>query len=99
MELELRTFDTPEGIKLTFRENTGADEEILSRASKAKDLLNIPEYLARVIVTEENPLKPAFTVEEILKWRIGQKYYALLCARVHSLGTIMKFKYTYPKSK
>ena len=83
----------PHGIEITLREATGEDEDLMSKVANVKDGTSLPAYLSRVIVD------PVLSIEDIMFWPIASKYYAMLKARMVSLGTELDFKYPFVNPK
>jgi hypothetical protein len=94
-----KTIHLPSGFSITIREQHGGDEELLSTPSAVEDGSYIPNYLSAVIIGSSLESKSSFSPQEIMDWKVNDKYYALLEARIFNLGDNLRFKYTFQKSQ
>jgi hypothetical protein len=88
---EETTFTLPSGNEIKARETNGDDDETLSNASAAGEGANIINFLASV-VTHDKSLGRKPTVEDIVDWPLGDKYYAIYKIRIHNHGSELVFK-------
>lgn len=78
------------GREVEIREATGEDESVLSNLKSARDGDSTYEYLSRVVTEGGMPI----TVETIKSWGLNDIDYALLQARIISLGNEFVFPFT-----
>lgn len=83
-------FKTPSGMNVVIREQNGDDDEIISKMKNATDGSAVNKFIA-AIVMDCNGHRP--TYENILKWKVRDKYYVLLKSRIFSIGDNLIFKY------
>ena len=86
-------FKTPSGFEITIREQTGEDDEVISKMKNNNDGSAINKFVASIIV--ECSLYPGkkLTANEILKWKVRDKYYTLFKSRMFSLGEELIYKH------
>lgn len=85
----------PGGFEVTIRETHGGDDDIISNLKDSQDGTAIHKYLSGIIMDNSlHPGKPT-PPEEILNWRLKDKYYLLLKTRIFSLGTELVFPFTF----
>lgn len=82
----------PSKNKVTIREQTGDDEEILSRATSEKGA-NVLAYLASVIIHDEELGRKPLTTDVGL-YQPNDINYLLFKCRRHNLGDDFKFEHT-----
>lgn len=87
-------FYLPDGHWLEVRETNGEDEEALSKVKDGKDSSNVAKYLSRIIVSSSHT-GSRVGPEQVQGWLNASKYYALMCSRIFSLGSELKFKYLF----
>ncbi len=85
----------PTGGKLTIRESTGQDDDILSNVYLDEAGI-INKYLANIIVKGLDGKKP--TEDDIERFTLRDKYTVLIKSRIHSLGKNLIFKYKWEAS-
>jgi hypothetical protein len=95
----------PSGAFVVIREQTGADDEILSSlGNDASDLFPLNKFIHGILVSytypgSSDPSK--LTLQEFLKLPIRDKYYILIKSRIFSLGPDVEFQYSFnnPEAK
>jgi len=103
IDMNTTTFTTPSLFKVTIRETNGEDEANLSRVRDSRDITRLARFLASLITEYYNPHTGETTknpgYEEIMAWRLADKYYTIYKSRMFSLGEDLLFTYTFPKAK
>lgn len=89
----------PSGFSITLREQTGEDEDTLSRLGDVEDGSSYHKFLSALIIGSSIPDKTRFSANEIAEWPTVDKYYAILESRIHSLGHEMIFDYECTNEK
>lgn len=82
----------PSGKIVTYREANGADEEILSGMKNALEGVNTINYLGSILVNDED-LNRKPTSEDLLNWKINDKYFLLFHQRLTNHGEDLNFPY------
>ena len=93
----------PSGFSITIREQSGEDEDKLSRLGDAKTSDNLQNFLSGIIVGNDDAEhvdaagkhKDTYTPSDIAAWKVNDKYYAVLKSRLFSLGKEVKFNYIF----
>lgn len=85
-------FTTPFGVIVTIREQNGADDDVLSNAADATNLVNLNKFLSGIILSYDGK---ALTPEDILEVPLLDKYCILFNSRIHSLGADLDFTYNW----
>lgn len=85
-------FTTPSKFEVTIREQTGEDDEIISRLKNASDGSSVNKFAASIIVETSLDIKKP-TPNDILKWKNKDKYYTLFKSRIFSLGDTITYKH------
>jgi hypothetical protein len=96
MKHKTKTVTLPSGIPWTFRETSGADDDLLSNLSLDTNVL-ISAYLASISVSEIG--KPPITSSDIDKLKLRDKYALLIFSRMFSLGETLIFTYQFDTGK
>ncbi len=90
-------FITPSKFEVTIREQTGDDDEIISRIKNASDGSSVNKFASSIILETSLDIKKP-TPNDILKWKNKDKYYVLFKSRLLSLGTTITYKHTCSNS-
>lgn len=77
------------GKKVTIREITGEDEDILTLVKDQEDGIAIPKFVSKVIVSEQ------YTVGDIQEWRARDKYLILFEAIRLTYGDTFRFEHKF----
>lgn len=85
------TFKGPSGFEYTIREQNGADDDILSNARNAHNLMNISYFIAAIVVNTNATSNHKLTAMDALKLPILDRYCILLQSRIFSLGETLEF--------
>jgi hypothetical protein len=85
----------PSGMKVTFREQNGEDDAIISRQGSAIEGSSINKFIAEIL-KEIDGQKVALNSHGIAKWKVRDKYSLLLKSRIASLGNTMTFIFKCP---
>lgn len=93
-----KEYKIPSGAMVGFRESNAKDEGILTTQGFKEANTHITRYLAEII-TSYNSKSVKLTYEQIAKWGLADKYYALLISRVINFGTELKFKWEFDDQK
>jgi hypothetical protein len=88
----------PTGRVLSFREQNGDDDEILSRIGDSESGDGVTKFV-QAIVKQEAGKSKNFSLNEIDLWPIRDKYALLIKSRIQSLGPKVEFKHTCSKCK
>ncbi len=92
------TYTGPSGTKYELREQTGADDEILSRMqTEGKQLYYLHQFLTGIIQSIDG--MKMVTPEHIKQMRIRDKYAILILSRIFSLGENLIFEYTWSQDR
>ena len=81
------TFTLPSGDKITIRETTGADDDIMSKVDPMLEHIN--KYIANIVV------EPKLTPNDVKKLKVRDKYYILMKSRIFNLGPELVFKHIF----
>jgi hypothetical protein len=92
--MEAKTYTLPSGIQVGFRESNANDEGILTTQGFREAHTHIARYLAAVC-NFYNGKSGRLTLEEVNKWGLADKYYALVLSRVFNFGTELTFNWTF----
>lgn len=93
--MRTQQYVTPSGLQFTLREQTGADDEVLTSEKDESQLVNA--YLANIIT--EGPNGGPMDMEAVKKLRLGDKYYLVIAGRILSLGETLYFQYQWEESQ
>lgn len=87
----------PSGKVVTLREQNGGDDETVSLMSNAVSGTNVSKFLAGLVLedSEIGNNKPSYG--DIEKWKLSDKYYAILKSRIHSIGDMVNFDFKCPQ--
>lgn len=90
-----RTRRMPGGFDITFREQNGDDEDVLSKYKDSMDGSSMHKFISGIIM--DNSMHPGQPTppSEVLSWKLKDKYYLMLCSRLFSLGSQMIFTYKF----
>ena len=89
----------PSGFTVDLKEQTGEDEDVLSRMGDIEEGISYTKFLSRIIVGSNLDNKKNFTTEEINEWPAVDKYFCLLESRIFSLGHKLDFVYKCQNDK
>lgn len=81
------TFKTPSKFEVTIREQDGGDDDIISKVKDATDGSAINKFVSGLILNcsiTPNNGKPS--PNDVLKWKLRDKYYVMYKSRIFSLG-------------
>ena len=91
------TFTVPSGNIYTIREQNGADDDVLSNALEAKNLMNLSRFISGIVVASSLlPEGHRLTPEMAHKLPALDRYTIILESRIFSLGQIFEFSYKWP---
>lgn len=93
------TFYGPTGFQYTIREQNGADDDILSNPSEAKDLTNINKFIASIVVKTDATPNGRLTVKDVKQLPTLDKYCILINSRIFSIGDTLEFEYDWGSDK
>ncbi len=85
-------FTVPSGFEITIREQTGDDDEIMSKSSSLTDGSAVNKLASAIIIDSSLELK-RFSPDDIKLWKNNDKYYTLFKSRLLSHGTTMQYKH------
>ena len=88
---ELR-FTLPSGKEITIREQSAADDDIITSNNRNDNPLENLNRFIMAITTQFNG-KNNITMDEVLGLGLRDKYFILLKTRIHSIGETLDFKY------
>ena len=91
------TFVAPSGFTYTIREQNGADDDILSNASTAKNLMNLSYFIAGIVIETDATVSKKLTAQEALQLPVLDRYCILLNSRILSLGPVLEFTHDWGK--
>ena len=91
-----KTFIGPTGYSYTIREENGEDEEVLSNQADAANLMNITNFISRVVTKTDFTASGKLTPQDALNLPIRDRYAILIQVRIFSLGNMLDFAYTWP---
>lgn len=83
----------PSGNKIFIRELNGGDDDVLTSSGRASTGESLLDWISG-IATKDFERSKLITPEEVGRWPLHDKYYAVLAIRVHSFGCIITFKHT-----
>lgn len=83
----------PSGFTVTLREQTGEDEDILSRLGDVESGTSFNNFLSNIIIGSSLEGKTRFTPEDIAQWPTEDKYQAILFSRIFSIGKELTFNH------
>lgn len=84
---------TPSGMKVTIREQNGEDDDVISNISDSTDGTALNKFISRIVTDVEGKGSPS--LEDVLSWKVRDKYYILLNSRILSLGEELVFEITF----
>lgn len=84
----------PSGRQCIIREQTGEDDEIISRLDS--DGSASVNHFIRNIVVYDSKIEGRLQPDDVMDMLLRDKYYILISSRVFSLGNILKFNNTWP---
>lgn len=93
------TFYGPTGFKYTIREQNGADDDVLSNPTEAKDLTNINRFIASIVIQTDATEKGKLTINDVRKLPTLDKYCILINSRIFSIGNILEFEHDWGNDK
>lgn len=93
----LLEFTAPSGYKFTIREQNGADDDVLSNAAEANNLMNVSRFLAGLVVNTDYTANGLLTAEDVHGMPVLDKWAILFHSRIHSLGNILDLEYDWGK--
>lgn len=89
------TFYGPSGFKYTIREQNGADDDIISNPSEAKDLTNIHRFIASLVTDTDATKTHKLSVNDVRNLPTLDKYCILINSRIFSIGDSVEFEYDW----
>lgn len=90
------TFTAPSGHTYTIREQNGQDEEVLTKVSDVKNIMNITKFIQGLILSSSRkPDSRGLTVDEVLALPVLDRYAIIFQARIFSIGEILEFTYDW----
>jgi hypothetical protein len=96
--MEVKKYTLPSGAMVGFREANANDEGILTMTGYKETNTHITRYLQSVI-TSYNDKPGTLSLEEINKWGLSDKYYALILSRIVNFGTELSFQWVFNGEK
>lgn len=91
------TFVAPSGTTFTIREQNGADDDVLSNARTAKNLMNLSYFIAGIVMETDATPSKKLTAQDALKLPVLDRYCILLNSRIFSLGRTLDFVHDWGK--
>ena len=91
------TFVAPSGTTFTIREQNGADDDVLSNARTAKNLMNLSYFIAGIVTETDATPSRKLTAQDALKLPVLDRYCILLNSRIFSLGQTLDFVHDWGK--
>jgi hypothetical protein len=88
-------FIAPSGSVYYVRELNGDDESIISNTALNKQGKAFNLFISSIVVAFNNNMRNP-TYEEVMDMRIRDKYAILIFSRIQSLGSELRFQYTWP---
>lgn len=82
------SFKIPSGLEVTIREQDGGDDDIISKVKDATDGSAINKFVSGITLNHSgtpNNGKPS--ANDVLKWKLRDKYYLMYKSRIFSLGS------------
>lgn len=89
------TFYAPTGFQYTIREQNGADDDILSNPSEAKDLTNIHRFIASLVIKTDATPSGKLTLKDVRQLPTLDKYCILINSRIFSMGNNLEFEHDW----
>lgn len=79
--------------KVTIREQSAEDDEILGKVSKGDFIDSLNEFVAAIVVNHNYPFgnNGKLTISDVEKMPLRDKHYILIESRIHSIGSTLKF--------
>lgn len=96
MDFLTKEFIGPSGYKYTIREENGEDEEVLSNPSDAQNLMNITNFISRIVVKTDFTESTKLTPIDALNLPLRDRYAILIQSRIFSIGEELDFTYSWP---
>lgn len=87
---------TPSGRVFIIREQNGNDDDVLSNPVTGADLTNIDNFLTGIILNEiidGNRVPVNFNT--VVNLPNNDRYFLLIKSRIHSIGNLIKFDFTF----
>lgn len=84
------SFTLPSNDQITIREQSAADDDVLSAATRGSTVIDTINNFVMGIVTEYRG-KKGITKDEVLSMKLRDKHFILLKTRMHSIGPIVEF--------
>lgn len=91
----VKTFIAPSGFEYTIREQNGADDDILSNPSEARDLTNLSRFIASVVVDTDFTTNRKLSLEDAKRVPVLDRYCILFQSRMFSIGEEIDFEYDW----
>lgn len=88
---------TPSGHRVVIRQQTGEDDDILSRGESVMDGSFTANFLSGIIIDSDITPSGRLNKEDVLNLRLADKYFILIASRIFSLGQILHYEYKWPK--
>jgi len=86
---------TPSGFKVIIREQTGEDDDILSRAGDTSDGTSANKFIQAIVVDSGINDKGRLSLDEVRDLKLCDKYFIMIASRIFSISQILKFSYTW----
>lgn len=96
MDFLTKKFIGPSGYNYTIREENGEDEEVLSNPHDAQNLMNITNFISRIVVSTDFTESKKLTPQDALNLPLRDRYAILIHSRIFSIGESLDFAYTWP---
>ena len=88
---KVEKFKSPSGYYFTIREQTGDDEDIISRMKDAKDGSSVNKFVSAIVVDNDYTDNSRLTESQVESLKLNDKYYILLKSRILSLGSDLTY--------
>lgn len=84
------SFILPSNESITIREQSAADDDVLSAATRGSTVIDAINNFIMGIVTEYKG-KKGITQDDVLNMKLKDKHFILLKTRIHSIGSTVEF--------
>ena len=87
---------TPSGHKVSIRQQTGEDDDIISNAKGVLDGTSSNKFIAGIVVNTDITENGKFNLDTARELKLCDKYFIMIASRIFSIGQSLKFSYKWP---
>lgn len=83
----------PSGLKVTYIEQNASHDSIISKSGDVENGDSFINFLAEIIVSTSESKEAKLSPLDVMRLKLSDKYYLLVCSRLFSLGSELVFKH------